>query len=167
MLKGFPKQELKIIDATLRMFTEPVLELDLGLLESHLENVKGHKDELMLEAGVSKKDLMSNDKFAELLRQNGVEPPMKVSPTTEKETYAFAKTDDGFKALAESPSYEVQVLVAARLGNKSTLEETRTQRFIDIAKRGPLHRFRFGTTLPTQAGRLRQDQPAESTESWP
>jgi DNA polymerase len=29
-------------------------------------------------------------------------------------------------------------LVAARLGNKSTLEETRTQRFIDIAKRGKL-----------------------------
>lgn len=138
MLKGFPKQELKIIDATLRMFTEPVLELDLGLLESHLENVKDRKDELMLEAGVSKKDLMSNDKFAELLRQNGVEPPTKVSPTTDKETYAFAKTDDGFKALAESSSYEVQVLVAARLGNKSTLEETRTQRFIDIAKRGPL-----------------------------
>ena len=138
MLKGFPKQELKIIDATLRMFTEPVLELDLGLLESHLENVKDRKDELMLEAGVSKEDLMSNDKFAELLRQNGVEPPMKTSPATDKETYAFAKTDDGFKALSESPSYEVQVLVAARLGNKSTLEETRTQRFIDIAKRGTL-----------------------------
>ena len=138
MLKGFPKQELKIIDATLRMFTEPVLELDLGLLEAHLENVKDRKDELMLEAGVSKEDLMSNDKFAELLRQNGVEPPTKISPATGKETYAFAKTDDGFKALEESSSYEVQVLVAARLGNKSTLEETRTQRFIDIAKRGAL-----------------------------
>ena len=138
MLKGFPKQELKIIDATLRMFTEPVLELDLGLLEAHLENVKDRKDELMLEAGVTKKDLMSNEKFAELLRQNGVEPPTKISPATGKETYAFAKTDDGFKALEESQSYEVQVLVAARLGNKSTLEETRTQRFIDIAKRGSL-----------------------------
>ena len=138
MLKGFPKQELKIIDATLRMFTEPVLELDLGLLEAHLENVKDRKDELMLEAGVSKEDLMSNDKFAELLRQNGLEPPTKISPATGKETYAFAKTDDGFKALEESSSYEVQVLVAARLGNKSTLEETRTQRFIDIAKRGAL-----------------------------
>jgi DNA polymerase I-like protein with 3'-5' exonuclease and polymerase domains len=32
----------------------------------------------------------------------------------------------------------VQALVAARLGNKSTLEETRTQRFIDISKRGLL-----------------------------
>ena len=84
MLKGFPKQELKIIDATLRMFTEPVLELDLGLLEAHLENVKDRKDELMLEAGVSKEDLMSNEKFAELLRQNGVEPPTKISPATGK-----------------------------------------------------------------------------------
>ena len=28
--------------------------------------------------------------------------------------------------------------MSARLGNKSTLEETRTQRFIDIAKRGKL-----------------------------
>jgi DNA polymerase len=32
----------------------------------------------------------------------------------------------------------VQALVGARLGNKTTLEETRTQRFIDIAGRGPL-----------------------------
>jgi DNA polymerase len=32
----------------------------------------------------------------------------------------------------------VQALVSARLGNKTTLEETRTQRFIDIAERGPL-----------------------------
>jgi DNA polymerase len=32
----------------------------------------------------------------------------------------------------------VQALVSARLGNKTTLEETRTQRFIDIALRGSL-----------------------------
>jgi DNA polymerase len=32
----------------------------------------------------------------------------------------------------------VQALVAARLGTKTTLEETRTQRFIDISKRGKL-----------------------------
>jgi DNA polymerase I-like protein with 3'-5' exonuclease and polymerase domains len=63
---------------------------------------------------------------------------MKISPTTGKETYAFAKTDEGFKALAEDEDIRVQALVAARLGNKSTLEETRTQRFIDISKRGLL-----------------------------
>ena len=138
MIKGFPKQELKIIDATLRMFIHPILDLDLGLLESHLEDIMDKKDELMIEANVCKEDLMSNEKFANLLIAHGVEPPKKISPTTGKETYAFAKTDEGFKALQEHENGDVQNLVAARLGNKSTLEQTRTQRFIDIAKRGLL-----------------------------
>ena len=38
---------------------------------------------------------MSNPKFAELLEGLGVKPPMKISPTTGKETFAFAKSDDG------------------------------------------------------------------------
>jgi hypothetical protein len=136
----YPRRELKVIDATLRMFIEPKLELDLELLEAHLIDVRDRKERLLLnlEAGVGKEDLMSNDKFAGLLRGLGVEPPHKISPATGKETYAFAKTDEGFKALQEHDMYEVQALVAARLGNKSTLEETRTQRFIDIAKRGNL-----------------------------
>ena len=81
---------------------------------------------------------MSNQKFADLLVAVGVQPPTKISPTTGKETYAFAKSDEEFKALAEHDDDQVQALVAARLGTKSTLEETRTQRFIDIAKRGRL-----------------------------
>ena len=137
--QGFPKKELRIIDCTLRMFINPMLELDQDLLAQHLENIKQYKDNLLSDAGVTdKKELMSNDKFAELLRSKGVEPPTKVSPTTGKETFAFAKTDEGFKALAEHENPSVQALVAARLGNKSTLEETRTQRFIDIAGRGTL-----------------------------
>ena len=138
MGKNFPKQELKLIDLTLRMFIEPVLELDLGLLEMHLEDVKDRKEKLLTQAGVEKEELMSNQKFAELLKEHGVEPPTKISPTTGKETLAFAKSDEDFKALAEHENDTVQALVAARLGTKSTLEETRTQRFIDIAKRGKL-----------------------------
>ena len=139
MADKFPKKELKIIDTTLRMFIEPVLDLDTPLLEEHLINIRDRKDELLINAGIEdKKDLMSNDKFAGLLRDNNVSPPMKISPTTGKETYAFAKTDEGFKQLQEHWNQDVQNLVAARLGNKSTLEETRTQRFIDIAKRGTL-----------------------------
>ncbi len=138
MAKGFPKTELKLIDLTLRMFIEPTLELDLGLLEQHLIETRDRKDELLEEVGVSKEELMSNQKFAELLQNLGVEPPTKISLTTGKETFAFAKTDEAFKALAEHENDKVQSLVSARLGTKSTLEETRTQRFIDIAKRGKL-----------------------------
>ena len=153
MVQTFPKKELKLIDLTLRMFIEPVLELDLTLLEQHLDDVRARKEKLLLDCAADRDDLMSNPKFAELLRRNAVEPPMKISPTTGKETYAFSKTDEGFKALAEHESEVVQTLVAARLGTKSTLEETRTQRFIDIAKRGKLpvpirycaaHTTRFG-----------------------
>ena len=138
MGRGFPKKELKLIDLTLRMFIEPLLELDLPLLEQHLMAVRDRKEELLQKAGVDKEILMSNLKFAELLRSVGVEPPMKISLTTGKETLALAKNDEEFKALEEHPDDRVQALVAARLGTKSTLEETRTQRFIDIAGRGTL-----------------------------
>ena len=135
----FPHDELKLIDLTLRMFTEPTLQLDKQLLNSHFKDVKARKEKLLVDAGVTdKKELMSNPKFAELLRGFGVEPPMKISPANGKETFAFAKSDEGFKALLEHEDDNVKALVEARLGTKSTLEETRTQRFLDIADRGTL-----------------------------
>lgn len=157
MGRGFPKKELRLIDLTLRMFIEPVLKLDRALLVDHLIGVRSRKQVLMervrdklldsadpdtrqtvFAAGLDgvKTLLMSNPKFAEALRSLGVEPPTKISPTTGKETFAFAKSDEAFKALEEHPNEDVQALVAARLGNKSTLEETRTERFIAMAARG-------------------------------
>lgn len=133
----FPMQELKLIDLHIRMFTEPMLRLNLGKLEGHLEEVVAHKAVLMERVTVDKSELMSNQRFAVLLETLGVDVPMKISPTTGKSTFAFAKTDVGMKALLEHESPTVQALAAARLGVKSTLEETRTQRFIDIAKRDP------------------------------
>lgn len=134
----FPKQELKLIDTTLRMFIHPILDLDGDLLEMHLQKTKLMKEDLLAASGVSKEDLMSNPKLAAILQSYGAEVPMKVSPTTGKLTYAMAKNDEDFKALAEHEDFRVQAVVAARLGTKSTLEETRTQRFIDISKRGLL-----------------------------
>jgi DNA polymerase len=137
-VKKFPKQELKLIDQTLRMFIHPILELDGDLLEMHLQKTKLMKEDLLVASGVSKEDLMSNAKLAAVLRSYGAEVPMKISPTTGKLTYAMAKNDEEFKALAEHEDFRVQAAMAARLGTKSTLEETRTQRFIDISKRGAL-----------------------------
>lgn len=137
--RGFPKSELKLIDLTLRMFTEPTLELDRERLEEHLSKTQMMKEDLLKSAGVEDKaDLMSNPKFAALLGKFGVPCPMKISPTTGNMTYALAKSDQGMKDLLEDDDPQVQALAAARLGVKSTLEETRTQRFIDIAGRGNL-----------------------------
>jgi DNA polymerase len=136
--QNYKLKELKLIDLTLKMFIDPVLQLDLPLLEQHLGEVKHRKEALIQKAMSDRETLMSNQKFAEKLKELGVLPPTKISLTTGKVALALAKSDDGFKALAEHPNEEVQALVAARLGAKSTLEETRTERFISIAKRGSL-----------------------------
>lgn len=157
MAAGFPQSELKLIDLTLRMFIDPVLRLDTKQLKLHLSDTVAQKTSHLVSALQSighkelavkhilgdeeakaavRKTLMSNNQFAEMLRGLNVEPPMKISMTTGKETLALAKTDEGFKALLEHPDPRVQALCAARLGTKSTLEETRTERFIGISERG-------------------------------
>jgi len=134
----FPIKEKRLIDITIRMFSDPLLELDTKRLEEHLQGVRDRKEKLFTDSGITKEVLNSSAKFADLLRENHVYPPIKISPATGKETYAFAKSDADFVALLEHPNEVVQAIVAARLGAKSTLEETRTERFIDIAKRGPI-----------------------------
>lgn len=138
MVPMFPMFELRLVDLTLRMYTEPVLELDPQRLQAHVDKVREAKEKLLATVSVDKGSIMSNDKLAAVLRSLGVEPPTKISLTTGKEAYAFAKTDEDFKALLEHPDVQVQAVVAARLGVKSTLEETRTQRLINIHTRGKL-----------------------------
>ena len=138
MAPKFPALEQRLVDLTIRMFSEPVLTLDKNILEDHIIRVQATKAELMSKLNYDKADLMSNPKLASLLEFHGVEVPMKISPATGKETYAFAKSDEAFKALLEHDNPQVQAIVAARLGVKSTLEETRTERFINIAERGTL-----------------------------
>lgn len=134
-----PKEQY-VIDLMLRMFTDPVLEINKEVLKQHLIEITDKKDKLLasIDANIERSVLMSNPQFAELLRSLGVEPPTKTSLRTGKETYAFGKTDVEFKSLLEHELPEVQAVVAARLGVKSTLEQTRTEAFISIAERGPL-----------------------------
>jgi len=141
---GFPVDELKLIDITLKMFISPTLQLDTEILKIRLQEVKQGKT-LLLEGLMKKlacdsaeavrKKLASNKQFAELLCQMGVPCPMKISPTTGKETYALAKNDTGFMALTEHEDIFIQELCNVRLGTKSTMEEARIERFISIATR--------------------------------
>ena len=138
MIGTFPQDELRLIDLTVRMFSEPVLVLDREMLTVHLNTVRATKQRLIDAAFVDKANLMSNPKFADMLLALGVTPPTKVSPTTNKETYAFAKTDEAFRNLLNHPDPKVQAIVSARLGAKSTLEETRAERFIALSQKGPM-----------------------------
>jgi DNA polymerase len=141
---AFPKEELQLIDLTLRMFIHPVLEVDDALLVQRLDELKHEKLQLLgtlkeklgceNEEAVRKK-LASNKQFAELLQTFNVPAPMKESKTTGKDTYALAKNDEGFIALTEHEDPFIQQLCAVRLGTKSTIEESRIERFIDVGSR--------------------------------
>lgn len=140
----YPTKELRLIDMTLRMFTCPQLTLDVPMLEKARDE-ENEKLRVALErVGVAESDLASNDKFAAILEGLGVTPPTKKKRPTPKtpnpvgENFAFAKNDAHFQQLLNGDNEDVALLCEARLRVKSTLERTRSQRFIDIASRGNL-----------------------------
>lgn len=139
MLHEIPKQELQIIDATLRMYLEPEFELDTGVLQGVLERERTRKEELMARVAntVDRSVLASNPQFAKLLISLGVEPPLKISPITNKTTFAFSKSDPEWKELEDAYADDVIIgpILAARLGVKSTLAETRAERLLAIGKK--------------------------------
>ena len=178
-LKGhFPADELRLIDWTVRAFTEPAIAIDGKPLIEAYKAERKRKRTLVAQCVSDKEVLASNDQFAQLLIDLGVDPPKKVSPAKIKDgrvdkdmlgeppfgllpsfkatkdmtseeritlkeekkvypwSYAFGKTDEGFKLLQDHPDPKVQAVIEARLGIKSTIKETRTKRYYKIGKRG-------------------------------
>ena len=138
LIVGYPPKELRLIDMTVRMYTEADLVLDAPMLETALKEENEALADAMSKVGVEPAELASNDRFAEVLQGLGITPPTKISKTTGKETWALAKNDAMFQALLNGDNEDVALLCEARLKVKSTLERTRSQRFIDIASRGAL-----------------------------
>lgn len=131
----FPAEEYRIVDMTVRMFTEPALVGDVETLAKVWVDEQERKADLLDALDVTPEDLQSADRFAALLREEGVEPPMKDGKNGP--IYCFAKTDDFMKELAEDDSTAGD-LVRARLGVRSTIDQTRAERLGWMARRGPL-----------------------------
>ena len=148
------KDEVKLIDMTIRMLVEPQFDCDMDLLQRTLVEEAERKQQLLLEAshtmGVHDalasdeenveavlKTLASAPKFAAFLRSLDVDVPMKVSKTTGKDIPALAKTDEDFIALQEHDNPIVATAAAARLDAKSTILQTRIQAFLDAANAHP------------------------------
>ena len=143
MLAVFPAKELRLIHHTVRMFCDPILKIDIPRVEKELAREIKEKEDLLVRVSGGETDLekarkviASNESFAQLLRDEGITPPTKISPTTKKQVYAFAKTDLDFTALSEHPSERIRDLVDARLAVKSTIGETRAGRFLEAGKNG-------------------------------
>lgn len=135
---SYPTKELRLIDMTLKMYTRASLLLDRSMLINALSEEGEKREGLLQRLGVEETALASNDKFAQVLAAMGVTPPTKISKTTGKEAFAFAKNDALFQAMLNGEREDVALLCEARLRVKSTTERTRAQRFLDISGRGPL-----------------------------
>ena len=154
LIKQTRKDEVLLIDMTIRMLVEPQFRADVALLEQTLFEEGERRKAALLDAAraMDVYDALENDednlanilkvlssaaKFATFLRTVGVEVPTKVSPTTGKEIPALAKTDEEFISLQEHDNPVVATAAAARLEAKSTILQTRIQAFIDAAKAHP------------------------------
>jgi hypothetical protein len=140
LLPEFPIEERLVMDLVLRAAVVPRLRADRPMLETHLEDLRKRKMILLRECGYDKATLMSQKMFQEALESLGVDVQYKTSPTDRK-IPAFAKSDrfmvdllDYNGSYDDNVNYAVQTLAAARLSEKSTIEETRAQRFLNIAK---------------------------------
>ena len=123
---GFPPQELKVIDLTMRMFTRPLLRINTEALHAYQASERERKATLLQSAGVDAALLRSTQQFRAWLASRGIDP---LPPTC-------AKTDKAMQALLDYPDEQVAAAVAARLGVASSIGETRAQRMIDMAERG-------------------------------
>lgn len=127
-----PKSEQEQIHLTVKKFVEPQLEGMAGYYRLALEAHRAEKNEIIKQSGHNRTALGSNARFAALLKEQGVMPPMKKSMTTGKDTYAFAKTDPDFMRIMYGSGDTVRKLCEARLAVKSTQMETRLERFANI-----------------------------------
>lgn len=151
VVEKYPRDELHLIDLTVRMFTQPVFRLDEALMREYLAYEEQRKNALMLEAGVTLKELRSPVKFAKILREHGIEPETKAGKNGE--IYALAKTDPFMQRILESEDEDVRLLAEARIGARSTINESRGARLLHLGagdrpmpvylKYGEAHTFRW------------------------
>lgn len=128
-------KELKLVHLTLDMYLYPRVQIDTTVLNAQLNKILSDRATILSNLGVELGDLRSAETFANLLRGLGVEPPMKISPTTGQQAFAFAKKDPALLELQNHPSPRVVALVEAKIGCQSSIRQTRAERFLGIAER--------------------------------
>jgi DNA polymerase len=136
LMPSFPAEEFDVVDMTVRMFTEPKLIGDQKLLaEIWTDEDTRHRD-LWARLGVEERQLRSNDLFAELLAERGVEVQYKDGKNGS--IPAVAKNDQFLLDLLENEDEEIALLAAARRDCKSSLVQSRAATIGNMAMRGPL-----------------------------
>lgn len=138
LLPAVPEDELRIIDMTIRMYVEPVLDLNDHKVAEILHKEVNKKNDAFEKVPVVVSGKGGQQRFISQLQSYGVEIPMKNSPTAAKRgeflpVPALSKGDLEFKALMLHPDERVRDLVEARVRSKSAQIETRSRRMLGYA----------------------------------
>lgn len=151
MLPYMTDDALQFMSITARMATEPAFILDEKLLTEFIRQLDEEAEEARQKimevfhfASLQDffKAIRSAGKFASMLRELGVEPPVKLSEARSKTagtpvyTYAFAKSDIDFLALRERDDPRVRLLVETRLEMNSSILRSRAETLLKFAKQG-------------------------------
>lgn len=170
MLPYMTPDALRFMSITARMATEPSFVLDEDLLLEYLSDLdaaadKARQELMAMFSFASNADMLaalrSADKFADMLRSLGVEPPLKESAAktkTKREklqlaadaglpgaaeelenmqpvmTYAFSKTDVDFVLMQDHPDPRVAMLVRTRLQLNSSIDRSRAETLLKFAR---------------------------------
>jgi len=137
LIPHVPHVELELIDLTIRMFTEPCIEGDIEGLEKVAADEAAKKQALLDNLGIRESELSSATQFAAILTGLGVEVEYKTTPKGNS-IPAVAKTDDFMKELLDDENEIISGLAQARLGIRSSIDETRSGRLARAARRGKL-----------------------------
>lgn len=158
---------LEDISLTLSMGVYPQLEMDTELAAAIHRSEEEAKEKAVVAMNVDRAALRSAERFAELLRGQGVSPPMKKNAKGLL-TYAFAAKDLEFMELADHENPNVRALHALRVGEKSAQAMTRAARWATLPRKLPIplrvasaHTGRHGgdeynMQNPTKKGDLRK-----------
>lgn len=129
----FPSSERRVMDRVLRCAIEPRFQINIPLLKQHLQDLETEKQNLLAQAGVADpSELRSTVKFRKLLEDRGVDIEFKTTATG-NQAPAFAKSDEFMEKLQAHEDPVVCALACARLGVRSTIEQSRGQRMLQIA----------------------------------
>lgn len=132
----FPAEEYGVIDATICMFSEPTIIGDTALLAEVWTDERDEREALLAQLGVTAEQLRSNDSFAWMLNQVGVEIEWKAGKNGP--IPAFAKSDDFMRDLLEDADDNIRLLAEARLDAQSTFAQTRAERLGWMSRRGAM-----------------------------
>lgn len=131
--------QYRILDWTVRAFLEPHLVLDRELAARVGQEITEERERRIAALGIDKAILSSNPKFAEYLKSQGYEVPLKKNKKGDT-IPALAAGDSGFIAMLYGEDEQLKLICQARMAAKQTMAAKRAEK-LAVLNAGGLYPF--------------------------